>query len=268
MADNPDKLNPAEAVPLRARAVLLGDRLNVDRARYDNVLSTAPFCYRDGDGFVVIFRYGAVVMIGASPEREEAILALAQDGLSHPMPIEEERVALELHPGQDEGPTPGGILRMAELSLPRVLVLADILAKSVALARYEREIASVFDTIEPAASALASTGKLPTARKPLLKLIGSALLAQHRVSGRIAFAEKPDILWEQPELGRFYGRLEDEYEIVERGTILNGKVSVVGSAAETFTDIIDTARSTRLEILIVLLIFAELVIAAAALWRQ
>jgi uncharacterized Rmd1/YagE family protein len=49
--------------------------------------------------------------------------------------------------------------------------------------------------------------------------------------------------------------------------LLNGKVGVVASAAETFTDMIDTARSTRLEILIVILIFAELIIAAAALFR-
>jgi len=100
-----------------------------------------------------------------------------------------------------------------------------------------------------------------------LQLIGSALLAQHRVSGRIAFAEKPDVLWEHPELGRLYARLEDEYEIIERGTLLNGKVTVVGSAAETFTDMMDTARSARLELLIVLLILAELIIGAAALFR-
>ncbi|HEY7977476.1 MAG TPA: RMD1 family protein [Rhizomicrobium sp.] len=265
-------IEPAKIVetsaPLRARAVLLGDRLTVDRSRYDNVLSTAPFCYREGAGFVVIFRYGVVVMIGVAPGEEEDVLAKCTPDVTHPMPIEEERVPIDLRPGQDDGPTPAGVLHMGELSLARVLVLADILAKSVALARYEREIASVFDTIEPAANALATSGKLPTARKPLLKLIGAALLAQHRVSGRIAFAEKPDILWEEPELGRFYAKLEDEYEIVERGTLLNGKVTVVGSAAETFTDIIDTARSTRLELLIVLLIFAELVIAAAALWRQ
>ena len=148
-----------------------------------------------------------------------------------------------------------------------MLILADILAKSVALARYEREIASVFDTIEPAASRLAVSGRLPKARKALLQLIGSALLAQHRVSGRIAFAEKPDVLWENPELGRLYARLEDEYEIIERGTLLNSKVAVVGSAAETFTDMMDTARSARLELLIVILILVEIVIAAVALFR-
>jgi uncharacterized Rmd1/YagE family protein len=120
----------------------------------------------------------------------------------------------------------------------------------------------VVDTIEPAANTLAVSGRIPKARKALLRLIGSALLAQHRVSARIAFAEKPEILWEHPELERFYARLEDEYEIIERGTVLNGKVSVVASAAQTFTDMIDTARSTRLELLIVILILAELIIAA------
>jgi len=62
---------------------------------------------------------------------------------------------------------------------------------------------------------------LPTPRKALLQMIGSALSAQHRVSGRIAFAEKPDVLWENPELGRLYARLEDECEIIERGPPLN-----------------------------------------------
>ena len=46
---------------------------------------------------------------------------------------------------------------------------------------------------------------------------------------------------------------------------MNGKVEVVASAAQTFTDMMDTARSTRLEILIVVLILAELIIAGIAL---
>ena len=42
---------------------------------------------------------------------------------------------------------------------------------------------------------------------------------------------------------------------------------VLGSAAETFTDMMDTARSARLELLIVILIVAELIIGAATLFR-
>lgn len=251
----------------RARAVLLGDRLIPDRAAQPRVVSTAPFAFRKGDGFVVAFRYGAAVLIGLSPAEEEESLSLLSGHAVQTAPREEERIGLEFSHVQEEGLTAAGTLQLKELTAAHALVLADILGKSVALAHYEKEIASVLDAIEPAANTLATTGRIPSARQELLKLVGSALLTQHRVSGRIAFAEKPDILWEHPALERFYARLEDEYEIVERGTLLNGKMNVITTAAQTFTDMMDTARSARLELLIVILILAELVIAAATLFH-
>ena len=253
-----------EVTPLKVHAVLLGDRLVADRSSNPDMVSSAPFCFRKGNGYAVIFRYGALVLIGLTPGEEKSVLDQYAQGSQ---PIEEERLELTLAPDQDEGLTADGRLQIRALTSAHVLVMADILAKSIALARYEREIASVLDTIEPAATTLAVSGRIPRARKALLQLIGSSLLAQHRVSGRIAFAEKPDVLWDHPELERFYARLEDEYEIVERGTLLNGKVQVVASAAQTFTDMMDTARSMRLEVLIVILILAELIIAAVALLR-
>lgn len=264
-----DVENPAAADrPLGSvRSVLLGDRLIVDRSRYSGVVSTAPFCFRKGNGYVVIFRYGAVVLINLSVAEESAVLEDLRSDTPHAGPVEEELLSFALHPEQDEGLNAGGILQIKELSPAHALVIADVLAKSVALARYEKDIAAVFDTIEPEANALAVKGRIPKSRRTLLRLIGSALLTQHRVSGRIAFAEKPDILWDHPELERFYARLEDEYEIVERGTLLNGKMGVISTAAQTFTDLMDTARSAQLELLIVIIILAELVVGAATLFR-
>jgi uncharacterized Rmd1/YagE family protein len=45
------------------------------------------------------------------------------------------------------------------------------------------------------------------------------------------------------------------------------KMAVLGSVAETFTDMMDTARSARLELLIVVLIIAELIIAAVTMFH-
>ena len=258
----------AFAPPFRARAVLLGDRLAINRSAHDRVVSVAPFCFRDGEGYVVTFRYGAAVLIGLSPAEEVETLSILAANTTAASPLDEERLGIDVQPDQDEGLSAAGILQIKSLTPAHVLLLADILGKSVALAHYEKDIASVFDTIEPAARKLAANGRIPSGRRQLLQLVGSALLTQHRVSGRIAFAEKPDILWEHPELERFYARLEDEYEIVERGTLLNGKMSVITTAAQTFTDMMDTTRSARLELLIVVLILAELVIAAATLFRS
>ncbi|MGY4498382.1 putative Rmd1/YagE family protein [Bradyrhizobium sp. GM24.11] len=114
--------------------------------------------------------------------------------------------------------------------------------------------------IEPFARELAEHGRTPRSRKGILELIGNALLVQQRVAGRVAIAEKPDALWEKPELERLYARLKDEYELKERLEMLERKLSVISGTANALTDIIDTRRSLRLEWVIVVLIVMEVAI--------
>ena len=75
-------------------------------------------------------------------------------------------------------------------------------------------------------------------------------------------AEKPDVLWERPQLERLYARLEDEYELKERADVLTRKLTVISDTAKALADIIDTERSLRLELIIVILILFEILIAA------
>jgi uncharacterized Rmd1/YagE family protein len=93
-----------------------------------------------------------------------------------------------------------------------------------------------------------------------LRHVGNALLVRQRVSGRVAVEEKPDVLWDRPDLERLYARLEDEYELKERATALHRKLDAVGATTQALTDLIDTARSLRLEMIIVILIVFEIVI--------
>jgi uncharacterized Rmd1/YagE family protein len=146
------------------------------------------------------------------------------------------------------------------MSLERLLVVSDTLAKSVVLGRDEREVANVFDTIEPFAQELATSGQTSKSRTDLLKLLGNSLLVQHRVSGRVAVDEKPDVLWDRPDLERLYARLEDEYELSERVDILNRKLEVISDTATTLADIIDAKRSLRLELIVIFLIAFEIVV--------
>ncbi len=67
------------------------------------------------------------------------------------------------------------------------------------------------------------------------------------------------MLWDKPHLERLYARLEDEYELKERAELLNRKLAVIAESAQVLTDIIDTRRSLRLEVIIVLLILFEVI---------
>jgi uncharacterized Rmd1/YagE family protein len=132
----------------------------------------------------------------------------------------------------------------------------------VVLARDEHEVASVIEVIEPFARQLAERGRASGGRRAILKHIGNALLVQHRVSGRVAVGDKPDALWDRPDLERLYARLEDEYELTERAEALSRKLAVISETAKVLTDMIDTNRSLRLEYIIVVLILFETAITA------
>jgi uncharacterized Rmd1/YagE family protein len=259
MSETPPPVPPTR---LTARALIVGERIDTAGLERPDMISALPLAFRVGtNGLVALFRFGVAVMVGLSPLEEEDTLAkLKQRSSGARARIDDETAVLEIASWFDDLAPPGGPIQMKDLSPQRFLVLADALAKTVALARDEREVNAVFDVIEPFAATLARSGRPPFRRRAMLRLIGQALLAQHRVSGRVAVEEKPDVLWDRPDLERLYARLEDEYELKERAEALKRKLAVIVETAHALTDIIDADRATRLEATIVVLIVMELIV--------
>ena len=248
--DQASKL-PLGGTRITARAFFVAERINAAGLERGDVLSTAPLAFRVGNnGVAVLFRYGVVVLIGLNALEEDEFLR----GLEHRMTgafarREEEIVTIELASEKDD-----------QIPPERLILIGEALAKSVVLARHEREVAAVFDKTEPFARDLARSGQMRGGRRAILQQIGNALAVQHRVTGPVAVSEKPDILWDKPQLERLYARLEDEYELRERAEALNRKLAVIAETAQVLTDIIDTRRSLRLELIIVFLILFEVLI--------
>jgi uncharacterized Rmd1/YagE family protein len=253
----------------RVRALLLSDRIETSHLDRGGVVSTVPLTYRFGsDGLVTLFRYGVAVLIGLAPGEEGEVLHDLSARLVRPVaPREEEIAHIVVASDKDDQILPGGPIVLKTATPEHLVVIADALSKSVVLARDEREVSAVFELVEPFARQLAEKGRTTGGRRAILKHIGNALLVQHRVSGRVAVTEKPDVVWDRPDLERLYARLEDEYELRERAEALTRKLSVIAETAEVLTDIIDTGRSLRLEIIIVVLIAVEIVIAGYQILR-
>jgi uncharacterized Rmd1/YagE family protein len=260
MVDEPSKTS----IRKKVHALLLGDRIDTAGLERTDVLSTAPLAFRAGqDGVVTVFRYGVVVLFGMSILEEDEVLRALRSRITRPVKQREDETAtIEIAADKDEQILPGGPILLKAATPEHMVVIADALAKSVVLARDEREVSSVIEVIEPFARQLADKGRTPEGRRAILKHIGNALLVQHRVSGRVAVAEKPDAVWDRPDLDRLYARLQDEYELTERADALSRKLAVISETAQVLTDIIDTKRSLRLEFIIVVLIAFEIIITA------
>jgi uncharacterized Rmd1/YagE family protein len=258
----PFVLPPEGARLMSAHATLLGHRIDTAGLERPDMLSSTPLAFRVGDaGYVAIFRYGVVVMINLTPLAERDFLSGLQARVAgeNARP-EEERALLELTEDKEDRVPAGGNIALRSFSSDRLLLVADALAKSVALARDEHEVAHVLDLIEPFARRLAASGSSPGSRRDVIRMIGKSLQVQHRLSSRVAVDDKPDVLWERFDLERLYARLEDTYELKERAATLTRKVDFIRQTAQALTDLIDAARSLRLEIAIVLLILFEIVL--------
>jgi uncharacterized Rmd1/YagE family protein len=267
-----DLPTPQGSRRVTARALLLGDRIDTAGLERSDMISATPLAFHAGtNGFVALYRFGVAVMVGLSPLEEDDVLTHVKLRVSGPHEhIDDESAILEISSELADKIPPGGAIAMKDLSEQRLLVVADALAKSVSLGRDEREVNTVFDVIEPFAVALARNGRPPWKRRAMLKLIGQTLLVQHRVSGRVAVEEKPEVLWDRPDLERLYIRLEDEYELKERAGTLKRKLDTIVETARTLTEVIDADRATRLEATVVILIVTEILLTIGQIifWRH
>lgn len=248
--------------PIAARGLLLGDRLDTRGLEHRETLGLAPLVARvDEGGIVVMFRYGVVVLFNVAPAAERALIERLKPLVTDPFdPSESEETRVTVGPGSEDQADVSGTISLKEITVERLQLIADILAKSLVLAHYETSIAFAFDRIEPLAETLGRSGRAGSEGRVLLRQIGNVLLVQHKMVGRVGTGEKPDLLWDHPELERLYARLAEEYELRERDRALDRKLDLISRTVETLLDLVQQRSSMRLEWYVVLLIIAEIVI--------
>ncbi|MEB3274679.1 MAG: RMD1 family protein [Prochlorothrix sp.] len=258
---SPDQLDWTQLSGVKARALLISERIDLRALATTEPLSTTPFTLQAGQaGCAVLFRYGAVVLFNLEPIEEAAFLASLEPFVAQPFSNPKtETVNIQVRTDTPER-LESDEIHIQAMSLERLQIIAEILAKSVVLDHYETEIASVFVRIEPMALAIQGEGKKRPRNQDLLRHIGGTLLIQHRMVGLVEIGEKPETLWDLPEFDRLYLRLEEEYELRDRLRALDRKLALISRTAETALELMQHDSSQRVEWYIVSLIVIEILL--------
>jgi uncharacterized Rmd1/YagE family protein len=285
MTDGTDTLSGATVVRLpsrgqavfRAQAVLAGTGIDLASLGSTDRTGATPLAVEligsmtggslaanstAGGGVAFLFRYGAVVFFDAAPAGVTEYLRQITPQIRQPFPhgeCETEVLEIRLDPAGRET-IEHKTLVLADASLEKLQLVADIMAKSVSLAHHEKGIERQFERIEPFAVNLDHWGRGGRAARELLHNLGGALLAEHRVVAGTRVEDSPELLWDHPELERLWARLRDEFEIRERFAALHGKLSLISRTAETALELLQNRRSLRVEWAIVGLIVFEIVV--------
>jgi required for meiotic nuclear division protein 1 len=253
-------LNP-DTRELTARALLVGQRIDLKALGSTQRLGGGPLAVSvRGGGAAFLFRYGAVVLFDVQPLEQDEFLRQLRPRIQAPNTEPEvEQVTVRIDPEAKEV-LEGATVLLKDTSSERLEIVADILSKSVVLARYESTVAQTFDRIEPFAAELQKERTGSRMARELLAHLGSALSIEQQMVGRVQIDDTPELLWDRPDLERLFARLRDEFEIVERFTALNRKLELVSRTVETALGLIQARRSLRVEWYIVILIVFEILL--------
>nr|WP_256437605.1 RMD1 family protein [Roseococcus sp. SDR] len=205
------------------------------------------------------FRWGALVTFDATEAEQAALLARLDGRVINPLALPVSETAQVSGGAERDEVSETGEIRLMDLGLPRLGLLADALAKSAALSHQEMALARTLDGMEPVVTRLREVGRLGFLSRGLMRAIGAALSARGRANARIQAADKPDLLWEHPELERLHQRLSDEFELPERCEALERKLVMVGEIMQTLLSLIQGQRSLLLEIAVAAFIFIQVV---------
>lgn len=248
-----------------ARAVNIAERIEV-RGVDPRLSSHLPVTVAVGTGCAMLFRAGAVVFFGVDTLAQERFLHDLTPRIHGRYEVPESEGAT-IRIGDADSVEPDALF-VKESSIERMQVIAEILAKSVVLARNELEIGTAFDAIEPLAAQMKRVPRrLPWRHSDLVRHIGEAMLVEHQLVDRAEVLEKPELLWDRSDLDRLYARLEDEYEIRERHLVLESKLALVTTAARTMLELNQARRSLNVEYYILALIVLEVVLALYQILR-
>lgn len=244
------------------RALFIGEKLDLRTLENTKYLGNSPLIIAAGEhGCAVLQRYGAIVLFGVNPSEEAAFVNNLQPWVTKPFEepeVEEARVKLNFD--GKETLTDNDIIELKQFSIERLQIVADVLSKSVVLSHYENAITLIFDKVTPIAASIKKFGNGRHEAEDLLKLIGNNIMIQQTTIGLVEIEDKPEQLWDYPNLERLYARLEDEYEIGERNKALERKLELISRTAQTVLDLMQHRSAVRVEWYIVILIVIEVLL--------
>lgn len=149
---------------------------------------------------------------------------------------------------------------LPHLGVQEIKIISYVLSQSVALERYEDEIETSLSEIGIIVENLKSSGKALLSQRQLLQYIGNAFSVKQTAVAHLSLFDKPEEVWESPELEAIYNRMSAEYELQDRFDILNEKIKYLSDISQMLMNFLAEKRSEFLEIIIIALIMIEIVL--------
>ncbi len=240
-------------------AYYIGKQVDLKDFKKEKILARDPLLIDlNKDRLVAVFRYGVVVMFNCPEDLKDYINdKLIPEDLGEKPILLSEKSRLLIDPDGQEIATEEYIQIKSE-NIEKFQLIAEILARHLALDYFEQTVIDTFNKLQNLMNKfdLQATNRYKS--NELYSLIEDALIDKSKLLGLIQLGDKPDLIWEYPELEKFYNHLDNHFEVRERYKVLYEKLELIDSTAKSLLEVTNVRHSIRLEWYIIILIVFEI----------
>ena len=134
-------------------------------------------------------------------------------------------------------------------------------SQSVKLQYFETIIDALIEKYNPMIQALSHKGEMPISRKQIQQVIGEILGAKSEMNLISNFLYHPKYFWQHPTLEEHFIMLERYLHIQRRVNAINHRLDTLNEIFDMFNGYLENRHGHHLEIVIIILIIVEIVVA-------
>lgn len=138
-------------------------------------------------------------------------------------------------------------------------------SQSVKLQYFEQTLESLIERYTPLIQCLSGKGKIPISRSQIRYIIGDILNAKSEMNLISNFLYHPKYFWQHPTLEQYFIMLERYLHIQRRANAINHRLDTLNEIFDMFNGYLENRHSHNLEIIIIVLIMIEVLLAALRL---
>jgi len=214
--------------------------------------------YKYGQGYIFMVNYGVVVFANVDADQQSSFISLLMKYSSNRLDTRllEDFVIEKKEIAQPEFAY--NYLSVREINDDVIRITMLQVAQSLALDFYQEAAQQLFDDSVILTNQLEAYGKLKISKRNLLKFIGKTLNTKNRIIDNLYIYDTPSVVWEDEFLGKLNDGLTTTFDISIRFKELEYMLRRVESNLSAFVELANAEESKRLEWIVIILIFIEI----------
>jgi uncharacterized Rmd1/YagE family protein len=219
----------------------------------------------EAGSYIYLEKFGGLVFWNCSPTTINTLLGEIGELENMGTRVEAVRDILKVHVGGEDERVDFSDVWIGDLTLGKLKIISLALAQSVALDHFEGTVKRAMAGFSPVMRDLSHYGKLFLSRHETLKTIGFAMEVRAVVLDNLTLFDAPPETWESETLAHLDSALFDHFDIEERHSAIQQKLSYLSDAGARVMDVLTTRKSHQLEWIVIALIAVEVVF---FLWKE